>query len=177
MTNGTPTTRLAKPVLAYDFFRFLRRPLIASLNFSPRRHIIKTDEGQRLVALARLFDEFLQARLDVIRKKYQAEKISDNGKKTFVPGKNRAFSSSFPENLRRDMEVSARFNRRSMNREIMERLLDSLNYLTEQQLPENEEVWRLRELAILFDEFISGKVVKAENPLTKEVAGEEKKEE
>ena len=27
MTNGTPTTRLAKPVLAYDFFRFLRRPL------------------------------------------------------------------------------------------------------------------------------------------------------
>jgi hypothetical protein len=55
--------------------------LIASLNFSPRRHIIKTDEGQRLVALARLFDEFLQARLDVIRKKYQAEKISDNGKK------------------------------------------------------------------------------------------------
>ena len=29
MTNGTPTTRLAKPVLAYDFFRFLRRPLIA----------------------------------------------------------------------------------------------------------------------------------------------------
>ena len=113
----------------------------------------------------------------MIRKKYQTEKSSDNGKKTFVPGKNRAFSSSFPENLRRDMEVSARFNRRSMNREIMERLLDSLNYLTEQQLPENEEVWRLRELAILFDEFISGKVVKAENPLTKEVAGEEKKEE
>ena len=27
VTNGTPTTRLAKPVLAYDFFRFLRRPL------------------------------------------------------------------------------------------------------------------------------------------------------
>jgi hypothetical protein len=61
-----------------------------------------------------------------------------------------------------------------MNREIMERLLDSLNYLTEQQLPENE-VWRLRELAILFDESLFRKVVKAENPLTKEVAGEEKK--
>ncbi len=50
--------------------------------------------------------------------------------------------------------------------EIQERLLDSLNYLTEQQLPENEEVRRLRELAILFDEFILEKVVVAENPLS-----------
>lgn len=151
--------------------------LISSLNFSPRRHIIKTDEGQRLVALARLFDEFIQSRLDVIRNKYQSEKDEAVGKKTFIPGKNRAFSSSFPENLRRDMEISARFNRRSMNKEIMERLLDSLNYLTEQQLPENEEVRRLRELAILFDEFISGKVVTAENPLTRGVIKEDKNEE
>ncbi len=45
------------------------------------------------------------------------------------------------------MEISARFNRRSVNMEIQVRLLDSLNYLTEQQLPENEEVRRLRELA------------------------------
>ena len=52
-----------------------------------------------------------------------------------------------------------------MNMEIQVRLLDSLNYLTEQQLPENEEVRRLRELAILFDEFILEKVVVAENPL------------
>lgn len=52
-----------------------------------------------------------------------------------------------------------------MNMEIQERLLDSLNYLTQQQLPENEEVRRLRELAILFDEFILEKVVVAENPL------------
>jgi len=33
VTNGTPTTRLAKPVLAYDFFRFLRRPLF-QLNYN-----------------------------------------------------------------------------------------------------------------------------------------------
>ena len=142
--------------------------LIASLNFSPRRHIIKTDEGQRLVALARLFEEVIQSRLDVIREKYREEEKTPTEKKPFVPGKNRAFSSSFPENLRLDMDISARFNRRSVNMEIMVRLLDSLNYLTEQQLPENEEVKRLRELAILFDEFISGKVVKAENPLTRD---------
>ncbi|KGT92326.1 hypothetical protein [Enterobacter cancerogenus] len=140
--------------------------LITSMQFSPRRHVIKTDEGQRLVALARMFDEFIQSRLDIIRAEFQQNEMRQAEKKPFDPGKNTAFSSSFPENLRRDMEISARFNRRSVNMEIQQRLLASLNYLTEQQLPENEEVRRLRGLAILFDEFILEKVVVAENPLT-----------
>lgn len=140
--------------------------LITSMQFSPRRHVIKTDEGQRLVALARMFDEFIQSRLDIIRAEFQQNEMRQAEKKPFDPGKNTAFSSSFPENLRRDMEISARFNRRSVNMEIQQHLLASLNYLTEQQLPENEEVRRLRELAILFDEFILEKVVVAENPLT-----------
>ena len=52
-----------------------------------------------------------------------------------------------------------------MNHEIVQRLLGSLNYFTEQQLPENEEIQRLRALAMLFDEFIVSKVAVAENPL------------
>jgi len=157
--------RVAARVRRYTTNDEIISRLIASMHFSPRRHIIKTDDGQRLVALARMFDEFIQSRLDVIREEYQPDETMQAEKKPFVPGKNSAFSSSFPENLRRDMEISARFNRRSMNMEIQERLLDSLNYLTEQQLPENEEVRRLRELAILFDEFILEKVIVAENPL------------
>lgn len=54
-----------------------------------------------------------------------------------------------------------------MNQEIVLRLLGSLNYFTEQQLPENEEIWRLRSLTMLFDGFISSKVAIAENPLTR----------
>ncbi|WLO87237.1 hypothetical protein NHB29_22315 (plasmid) [Pantoea agglomerans] len=157
--------RVAARVRRYTTNDEIISRLIASMQFMPRRHIIKTDEGQRLVALARMFDEFIQTRLDIIREEYQPDESVLAEKKEFVPGKNRAFSSSFPENLRRDMEISARFNRRSMNMEIQERLLDSLNYLTQQQLPENDEVRRLRELAILFDEFILEKVVVAENPL------------
>lgn len=157
--------RVAARVRRYTTNDEIISRLIASMQFMPRRHIIKTDEGQRLVALARMFDEFIQSKLDIIRAEFQQEESGRTEKKPFVPGKNRAFSSSFPENLRRDMEISARFNRRSMNMEIQERLLGSLNYLTEQQLPENEEVRRLRELAILFDEFILDKVVVAENPL------------
>jgi hypothetical protein len=140
--------------------------LITSMQFSPRRHVIKTDEGQRLVALARKFYEFIQSRLDIIRVEFQQNEMRQAEKKPFAPGKNTAFSSSFPENLWRDMEISARFNRRSVNMEIQQHLLASLNYLTEQQLPENEEVRRLRELAILFDEFILEKEVVAENPLS-----------
>lgn len=157
--------RVAARVRRYTTNDEIISRLITSMQFSPRRHVIKTDEGQRLVALARMFDEFIQSRLDIIREKCRDDEDKNTDRKTFTPGKSKAFSSSFPENLRRDMEISARFNRRSVNMEIQVRLLDSFNYLTEQQLPENEEVRRLRELAILFDEFILEKVVVAENPL------------
>ncbi|MBZ6392259.1 hypothetical protein ABNP39_23025 (plasmid) [Pantoea dispersa] len=163
--------RVAARVRRYTTNDEIISRLITSMQFSPRRHVIKTDEGQRLVALARMFDEFIQSRLDIIREKCRNDEDKNTDKKTFTPGKSKAFSSSFPENLRRDMEISARFNRRSVNMEIQVRLLDSLNYLTEQQLPENEEVRRLRELAILFDEFILEKVVVAENPIAGKDAG------
>lgn len=163
--------RVAARVRRYTTNDEIISRLITSMQFSPRRHVIKTDEGQRLVALARMFDEFIQSRLDIIREKCRNNEDKNTDKKTFTPGKSKAFSSSFPENLRRDMEISARFNRRSVNMEIQVRLLDSLNYLTEQQLPENEEVRRLRELAILFDEFILEKVVVAENPIAGKETG------
>ena len=163
--------RVAARVRLYTTNDEIISRLITSMQFSPRRHVIKTDEGQRLVALARMFDEFIQSRLDIIREKCRNNEDKNTDKKTFTPGKSKAFSSSFPENLRRDMEISARFNRRSVNMEIQVRLLDSLNYLTEQQLPENEEVRRLRELAILFDEFILEKVVVAENPIAGKETG------
>ncbi|MFD3232102.1 Arc family DNA-binding protein [Rahnella aceris] len=140
--------------------------LIQSLDFTPKKPIIKTEEGERLLALARLFDEFIQAHLDMLREKYAQEATVVDDKRQFVAGKMRRFSSSFPVNLKKDMEISARFNQRSMNQEIVQRLLGSLNYFTEQQLPENEEIKRLRALAMLFDEFIVSKVAVAENPLT-----------
>ncbi|WP_037035616.1 Arc family DNA-binding protein [Rahnella sp. WP5] len=140
--------------------------LIQSLDFTPKKPIIKTEEGERLLALARLFDEFIQSHLDMLREKYAQEATVGDDKRPFVAGKMRRFSSSFPVNLKKDMEISARFNQRSMNQEIVQRLLGSLNYFTEQQLPENEEIKRLRSLAVLFDEFIVSKVAEAENPLT-----------
>lgn len=142
--------------------------LVQSLNFTPKKPLIRSEEGERLLALARLFDEFIQSRLDIIREEYARDHPVTDGAREFIPGKMRRFSSSFPVNLKKDMEISARFNRRSMNQEIVQRLLASLNYFTEQQLPENEEVRRLRSLAILFDEFITSRVAVAENPLARE---------
>lgn len=147
--------------------------LVKSLNFTPKKPLIRTEEGERLLALARLFDEFIQSRLDVIREEFSRSHPEKVGNREFIPGVMRRFSSSFPVNLKKDMEISARFNRRSMNQEIVQRLLASLNYFTEQQLPENEEVQRLRALAILFDEFITSRVAIAENPLAREKKGNE----
>ncbi|MBN7124669.1 hypothetical protein BSU01_23655 [Erwinia billingiae] len=141
--------------------------LIQSMHFTPRKPVIKSEDGERLLALSRLFDEFIQSYLEVIREKYAGEIERNSDGKAFIPGKMKRFSSSFPVNLKKDMQISARFNRRSMNQEINQRLLGTLNYLTEQQLPENDEVKRLRTLAVLFDEFIISKVAEAENPLTR----------
>lgn len=136
--------------------------LIQSMAFTPRKPVIKTEEGERLMALARLFDEFLQDRLDEIREKYRDVQQPEGEKKEFIPGPMKMFSCSFPVRLRNEMIISARFNRQSTNHEIYQRLLGSFNYLTEQQLPENEEVQRLRALAMMFDEFVISRVGDAE---------------
>lgn len=136
--------------------------LIQSMDFTPRKPVIKTEEGERLMALARLFDEFIQARVEEIREKYRDETPEQVGKKTFIPGPMRMFSCSFPVRLRDQMIISARFNQQSTNHEIYHRLLASFNYLTDQQLPENEEVHRLRSLAMMFDEFVISRVSDAE---------------
>lgn len=133
-----------------------------SINFEPTNSIISSAEGERYLALARLFEEFIQAHLDILRSKYADVSQSDKTAKEFVPGKLKRFSSSFPVELKKQMEISARFNRRSMNQEIVQRLLGTLNYFTEQQLPENEEIKQLRSLTMLFDEFIVSKISESE---------------
>lgn len=136
--------------------------LVQSMEFTPKKPVIKTEEGERLMALARLFDEFIQERLDEIREKYRDEMAQAGGKKAFIAGPMKMFSCSFPVNLRKQMIISARFNQQSTNHEIYQRLLASFNYLTDQQLPENDEVHRLRALALMFDEFVISRVGDAE---------------
>lgn len=136
--------------------------LIQSMAFTPKKPVIKTEEGERLMALARLFDEFIQDQLDEIREKYRAEMQKPGEKKSFIAGPMRMFSCSFPVSLRKQMVISARFNQQSTNHEIYQRLLASFNYLTDQQLPENDEVHRLRALALMFDEFVISRVGDAE---------------
>ena len=128
-----------------------------SINFKPTTSIISSEDGERYLSLARLFEEFIQAHLDTLREKYANELITDGAEREFIPGKLKRFSSSFPVDLKKQMEMSARFNQRSINQEIVQRLLGTLNYFTEQQLPENDEIKILRSFAMLFDEFIVSK--------------------
>ena len=59
--------------------------LVQSMHFTPKKPVIKTEEGERLLALARLFDEFIQSRLDVLREKYAKEAPVVDGKRQFSP--------------------------------------------------------------------------------------------
>ena len=133
-----------------------------SINFKPTTSIISSEDGERYLSLARLFEEFIQAHLDTLREKYANELIIDGAEREFIPGKLKRFSSSFPVDLKKQMEMSARFNQRSINQEIVQRLLGTLNYFTEQQLPENDEIKILRSFAMLFDEFIVSKISDSE---------------
>ena len=110
--------------------------LIQSLDFTPKKPIIKTEEGERLLALARLFDGFIQADLDMLRYKYAKQAAGVADKLHFVAGKIPRCSSSLPVNLKKEMEVSSRVNQRSRNQENVQRLVGSLNYFSEQQSPE-----------------------------------------
>jgi hypothetical protein len=144
---------------------------IASMHISPPRHIIKTDEGQRRVALTKMFDAFIQSSLSVIREENQPEELVRAEKKPLFQGENRLFSSSFVENLRRDMVISTQLNRRNLNMAIQQRLLDSLNYITEQPPLIMEGVRRLWELAILFGVVILENFIMTQNPLPDKKGG------
>lgn len=139
-----------------------------SINFKPTNPTISSEDGERFLALSRLFEEFIQAHLDILREKYSSEAKTDSAEREFIPGKLKRFSSSFPVALKKQMEMSARFNRRSINQEIVQRLLGTLNYFTEQQLPENEEIQKLRSMATLFDEFIVSKISDTETNESKQ---------
>lgn len=97
--------RVAARVRRVTTYDGIIRRLITAMQFSSRRHVIKTNEGQRLVALARMFDEFIQWRQDIIRAEFHQNEMRQAENKPFAPRKNTDFSSSFPENLRRDIEI------------------------------------------------------------------------
>ncbi|EPN9529230.1 Arc family DNA-binding protein [Cronobacter malonaticus] len=146
--------------------------LMISLNYQPERPIIKTVEGEKLIALASRFEEWLDTLMPNadISEEVQAGKIPAReeawmwrrGERVFIPGKTSGYSMRIPENLAEEIRVMARLHKRSLNDEMLTRLMDSLGYLTERLLDHTEDVQALKALTILFEDYLTEKITEAE---------------
>ncbi|MEQ9883231.1 Arc family DNA-binding protein [Pectobacterium brasiliense] len=147
--------------------------LMVSLNYRPNRNVIKTIKGEKLISFAAKFEDWLSGLVFcedeeryVNRSQTSADKnlwVWRAGERILVRGKVASYSMRIPENLADEIKVMARIQHRSLNDEILTRLMDSLGYFTERLLSQNDDVQSLKVLCLLFDEFLTEKIKEAES--------------
>ena len=144
--------------------------LMESLNYRPGVPSIKTVKGEMLISLAKKFHQWIdETRPDALGEKKdrnpRKEKVHawKEGKRIFIPGDSSQYSLRLPENLANEIRVMACFNRRSLNDEMVTRILDSMGYFTECFLGKGEKIDELKVLALEFESYIKEKIDKVES--------------
>ncbi|EAO3075996.1 Arc family DNA-binding protein, partial [Salmonella enterica] len=115
--------------------------LLLSLNYHPDVPLIKTVDGERLISLAVKFENWLsdlfgddgEIEMDERDSNIQPERlwIWRKGERVLLPGKTTGYSMRIPENLAVEIRTMARVHKRSLNDEMLTRLMSTLNYFTE----------------------------------------------
>lgn len=146
--------------------------LLLSLNYNPDVPLIKTVDGERLISLAVKFENWLsdllgddgEIEIDERDCNIQPERlwIWRKGERVLLPGKTTGYSMRIPENLAVEIRTMARVHKRSLNDEMLTRLMSTLNYFTERVLDQNENAQALKILCIEFEEFIKEKISETE---------------
>lgn len=146
--------------------------LLLSLNYHPDVPLIKTVDGERLISLAVKFENWLsdllgddgEIEIDERDSNIQPERlwIWRKGERVLLPGKTTGYSMRIPENLAVEIRTMARVHKRSLNDEMLTRLMSTLNYFTERVLDQNENAQALKVLCIEFEEFIKEKISETE---------------
>ena len=146
--------------------------LLLSLNYQPGKPVIKTAEGERLIALAVRFEEWLGQLLDsesvdVVSEVKTPPKQEQlwmwrEGERVLLPGKTTGYSMRIPENLAEEIRTMARVHKRSLNDEMLTRLMNTLGYFTERILDQNEDTQALKVLCMEFEVFLKEKIAEAE---------------
>lgn len=146
--------------------------LLLSLNYQSGKPVIKTAEGERLIALAVKFEEWLGQLLDgEVVKADEINKIPPRqeqlwmwreGERVLLPGKTTGYSMRIPENLADEIRAMAKVHNRSLNDEMLTRLMNTLGYFTERILDQNEDTQALKVLCMEFEVFLKEKIAKAE---------------
>lgn len=150
--------------------------LLMSLNYQPDKPVIITAEGERLVSLAARFEQWLDDLLGIDKgepSQVGMELSSNNahedvwmwreGERVLIPGKTSGYSMRIPENLADEIRVMARVHKRSLNDEMLTRLMNSLGYFTSRVLEQNEDAQALKVLCIAFEYYLKDKISEAES--------------
>ena len=67
-----------------------------------------------------------------------------------------------PDNLAEEIRIMARVHKRSLNDEMLTRLMNTLGYFTERILDQNEDGQALKVLCMEFEVFLKEKIERAE---------------
>ena len=146
--------------------------LLISLNYQPDKPVIRTAEGERLISLAVKFEQWLD---DVLGLNSEIESVDSGnqarhedawmwreGERVLIPGKTSGYSMRLPENLADEIRIMARVHKRSLNDEMLTRLMNSLGYLTGRLLDQNEDGQVLKVMCIAFEWYLKEKISEVE---------------
>lgn len=146
--------------------------LLVSLNYQPGHVVIKTAESERLISLAVKFEDWLSELLDGESRSDCTGNKDDThdehlwmwreGERVLLPGKTTGYSMRIPENLAEEIRTMARVHKRSLNDEMLTRLMNTLGYFTERILDQNEDAQALKVLCMEFEVFLKEKIAEAE---------------
>ncbi|EPA1042593.1 Arc family DNA-binding protein [Enterobacter bugandensis] len=146
--------------------------LLLSLNYQPGKPVIKTAEGERLISLAVKFEEWLGKLLN--GESFIADEENSallkpeklwmwcEGERVLLPGKTTGYSMRIPENLADEIRAMAKVHNRSLNDEMLTRLMNTLGYFTERLLYQNEDAQALKVLCIEFEVFLKERIREVE---------------
>lgn len=146
--------------------------LLLSLNYQLGHPVIKTAEAERLISLAVKFEEWLGQLLDGSGAGIDEKTVQDvhaeqlwmwrEGGRVLLPGKTTGYSMRIPENLAEEIRTMARVHKRSLNDEMLTRLMNTLGYFTERILDQNEDAQALKVLCMEFEVFLKERISDAE---------------
>ena len=146
--------------------------LLLSLNYQPGKPIIKTAEGERLIALAVRFEEWLGDLPGDARGQLSSGNNASlrqeplwmwrEGERVLLPGKKTGYSMRIPDNLAEEIRAMAKVHNRSLNDEMLTRLMNTMGYFTERLLDQNEDVQALKVLCVEFEVYLKNKISEVE---------------
>lgn len=146
--------------------------LLLSLNYQPGKAVIKTVEGERLIALAVRFEEWLGNLLNEVDGETEEKNkvpvrqeqlwMWREGERVLLPGKTTGYSMRIPENLADEIRAMSKVHNRSLNDEMLTRLMNTLGYFTERLLDQNEDAQALKVLCMEFEVFLKEKITEVE---------------